>query len=549
MGIKSSAAALDAPAAAAATSSSLSATTGLKKRHHNSKSKASSSVSDYVNNPTDAITKIKREEQSARKKKHDNRKSIFNLLGGTGGMIDFHIFGRSPTWVDTSLPPGTTSQPEPKLDMTKVLEIVSGYSIVFSPNLIWFTISILIYVYAPYNIESYDGWSWHWYLNRTLLNTTIMLIYYGFWHATLYMMSFGAKRPFAQGRNYRFSKTVHNIWYCWLGVLQWTAWEMIMVHLYATGRIGYQKDSEIFRSPWEFIKFFLAAICVPVYREVHFFFAHRFIHLRCLYKYIHQLHHRNSDVEPFSGLCMTPVEHLYYISSIAPSLYWHASPFQFLWNGTHLMLSPGASHSGWEDHWHSDQFHCAHHRYFECNYGTPGFPLDSWFGTFRETMAPQTTKYKGDAVECMTHEGSAVIMARPDSKSTLWGLPSWDQMVYYVLTAIGLPVFVMWHLQNVRVSDAPKLHPISPALAAFLVSVGPLMLATILSIITANPPITSWAKLRYAMLYPQHNEPLIGKFSIGLVMGIVLAIVPTYHFFHGLFVQDPNQTAYKQIWT
>ena len=172
-----------------------------------------------------------------------------------------------------------------------------------------------------------------------------MLLYYGFWHTALYGLHW-ASRPFAQGRVYRWSKTFHNMWYCLLGCWQWTAWEMIMVYLYATGRIGYQADHEILASWKDIANFWACIILVPFFREVHFFFAHRFIHLRCLYKYIHALHHRNTDIEPFSGLCMSPSEHLYYFSSIAPSVYWHASPFQFLWNGIHLLLSPGAAHSG-----------------------------------------------------------------------------------------------------------------------------------------------------------------------------------------------------------
>ena len=27
-----------------------------------------------------------------------------------------------------------------------------------------------------------------------------------------------------------------------------------------------------------------------------------------------------------------------------------ATPFAFMWNGVHLLISPAASHSGWEDH-------------------------------------------------------------------------------------------------------------------------------------------------------------------------------------------------------
>ena len=34
----------------------------------------------------------------------------------------------------------------------------------------------------------------------------------------------------------------------------------------------------------------------------------RFIHIRALYKHIHAVHHRNTDIEPFAGLSMHPIE-------------------------------------------------------------------------------------------------------------------------------------------------------------------------------------------------------------------------------------------------
>ena len=62
---------------------------------------------------------------------------------------------------------------------------------------------------------------------------------------------------------------------------------------------------------------------------------------------------------------MHPIEHLYYYACVLPSLVFYCSPFAFLWNGVHLLLSPGASHSGFEDHFQADAFHYMHHRYFE----------------------------------------------------------------------------------------------------------------------------------------------------------------------------------------
>ena len=59
---------------------------------------------------------------------------------------------------------------------------------------------------------------------------------------------------------------------------------------------------------------------------------------------------------------MHPVEHLYLFSCLAPSFIFFTSPFAFRWNGVHLLLSSAASHSGWEDHFQSDQYHYLHHR-------------------------------------------------------------------------------------------------------------------------------------------------------------------------------------------
>ncbi|CAB9511074.1 sterol desaturase [Seminavis robusta] len=474
---------------------------------------------------------------------------LMKKLGSIGGMVDFSFF-RAPAWVDLSLPPGTTSQWELNQGTPDFVSIFTGQAILFSPNLVWIIIAALVYVLAPYDLDTFreHGWTLDWYLQRASLNVFLVMGYYGFWHVVLYWMGM-SKRPFATGRVYKWTQVCHNVWYCFLGALQWTGWEMIMLDLYATGRIGYQSDDEILTTGIKGVaNFFFCAVFVPFFRETHFFFAHRIIHIRCLYKYIHSLHHRNTDIEPFSGLCMSPSEHLYYYSSIAPSVYWYASPFQFLWNGIHLILSPGAGHSGWEDHWHSDQFHAGHHRYFECNYGTPGTPFDRWFGCFRETMAPQTKKYDGDATECKSQEGSPILTARADAKSTLLGLPSWDQMLYMTVSSLGLPAFVMYVAIHRSDDENNKPFWMQASVAALIVSVGPMVLAAFLSLVTANPPVDSMEKFRNAMLYPFHNEAMFGKFGVGLLVGTLLGIMPMYHFFHSLFVADPNDTVYNQIW-
>lgn len=134
-----------------------------------------------------------------------------------------------------------------------------------------------------------------------------------------------------------------------------------------------------------------------------------------------------------------------------------------MWNGMHLLLSPAASHSGWEDNIQSDQFHYLHHRFFECNYGTSGsswnlikgccvvvvvaaaaavvvfrkffqaaflfagVPWDRWFGTFRDKLHGKSATYRGEAL--VVGKASAREL---DAKATLLGLPTLDSLAYSI---------------------------------------------------------------------------------------------------------------------
>jgi sterol desaturase/sphingolipid hydroxylase (fatty acid hydroxylase superfamily) len=257
----------------------------------------------------------------------------------------------------------------------------SGYSLFFSPNLVWLGCALLVYFLAPYDLAAAaDGFAWEWISKRAVVNATFTFGYVGFWHVSLYWLGFGT-RPFMPNRTYNWAKVAHNAFYTLLATVQWTAWEALAMRAWATGRLPYLPDALAFGTWSGLANFVASCFWVPLFRSWHFYFAHRGLHIRPLYKYVHSLHHRNTDIEPFAGLCMHPIEHLYYFSCAGLCLYLFASPFAFLWNGVHLLLSPAASHSGYEDNFQSDQFHYLHHKFFECNYGPSDCPLDRWFGT------------------------------------------------------------------------------------------------------------------------------------------------------------------------
>lgn len=275
-----------------------------------------------------------------------------------------------PEWIDKARAPGRTPQPVPEL-LTWGSNLLKLYHLSYSPNAIWLAISILIYVSFPYDFEAAREWAPRWMLQRVALNLGVMLVYYGYWEGSLYWLGW-SQRKFAPNLWPSMEKIAHNVGWTLLGTLQYSVWEIVFVRLYATKQLAYVSDAEACSSISSMLQLLAWVAMVPVWRGFHFYFAHRLIHINVLYKYVHCLHHRNNDIEPFSGLSMHPVEHMYYFSCLAPSLYFRTSPFVLLFNGMHLLLSPAASHSGWEDHVQSDQFHYVHHNQFECNY-------DAWW--------------------------------------------------------------------------------------------------------------------------------------------------------------------------
>mmetsp|Transcript_36580 Transcript_36580/g.102218 ORF Transcript_36580/g.102218 Transcript_36580/m.102218 type:complete len:296 (+) Transcript_36580:3-890(+) len=288
-----------------------------------------------------------------------------------------------------------------------------------------------------------------------------------------------------------------------------------MVRLYATGKVSYVSHEELLSSPYHMAATaFLAVVVVPNWREHHFYFAHRFTHIRALYKYVHSLHHRNTDPEPFSGLCMHPVEHLLYFSNaLTPVLYLRCSPFIYFFIFMHLGLAPGAGHSGFEDHWQADQYHYIHHAKFECNYGSPtsGW-IDQFFGTFREKLG-SSSAYKGEYRD--DYDAKA-------GKEKVWsaqghlGMQSEDHLAY---TFFCLATTALLIASALRIGAGQP--PVLPGcVVAALVAYGPIAFALLLC-------------LRYDKMswrWPFHHERLLGAFGFFAVAGWLSCVVPLYDF-------------------
>lgn len=195
-------------------------------------------------------------------------------------------------------------------------------------------------------------------------------------------------RPFPRkGRMFTGGDQVvdNMIWTLGSAVPIWTGYEVLIWWSMAN---GYAPTMTWTDSPiWFLAVFFL----IPIWESFYFYWIHRLLHSNWLYP-VHALHHRNTDVGPWSGLSMHPVEHLLYFGTGLIHFVVPTHPVHMI---THLMfyaLYAITTHTGFEGllvkgrkRLHLGNFHHQiHHRYFEVNYGTLEVPWDKVFGSFHD---------------------------------------------------------------------------------------------------------------------------------------------------------------------
>ena len=99
---------------------------------------------------------------------------------------------------------------------------------------------------------------------------------------------------------------------------------------------------------------------------------------------------------------MHPFELLIYFSSVGVCIVVPMHPIHILLVFHILAYGPAIAHCGYAGFQGrekvimplGDFFHQTHHRYFECNYGTPEIPLDLWFGTYHDGSDESTLRIR-----------------------------------------------------------------------------------------------------------------------------------------------------------
>ena len=204
-------------------------------------------------------------------------------------------------------------------------------------------------------------------------------------------------KPGAERKNAKFTwgdQVLDNMfWTLASGVPVWSTYEVLYLWAYANGylpALDWTNHSALLA---------LAFVLTPLWLSFHFYWIHRLLHGRPLYRIAHSLHHRNVETGPWSGISMHPLEHVLYFSSILIHLVVPSNPLLMLFHMQAQALNPLASHSGFSDLQIRNKgrlalgefHHQLHHRYLDCNYGTADVPLDKWFGSFHDGT-PQAIK-------------------------------------------------------------------------------------------------------------------------------------------------------------
>ena len=208
---------------------------------------------------------------------------IFSVLGGAQYG---HFFRIVPSYVDVKKAPGMSQIPAPTFsDWAK--NAVRLRHIWGSPNLVWSIIALIFYFAFPYDLSSDSAaaqapLSWDFFSQRFPLWFTVTFGYTGFWHVTLYILGW-ANRPFVKDRPYNYDKVAHNIFYSFSGVVIWVGFENVFAFLWATNRLSYLSDSVALSTMSGFARFMIGLVAMPLWRDFHFYFSHRFLHYKPLF--------------------------------------------------------------------------------------------------------------------------------------------------------------------------------------------------------------------------------------------------------------------------
>ena len=289
-------------------------------------------------------------------------------------------------------------------DPSRFIRWVAARWFSLAENTILVFVALVSWFWFQPPLETVKNLSAGWITEIYIRNLLLLTIVAGGLHLYLYRFRRQGDRlkfdprDLMTGGSFTFNNQVYDniFWSLGSGVAFWTGYEVLMFWAMANGfaPILNWNDNPV----WFVALFFLT----PAWISFHFYWVHRWLHWPPLYRLAHALHHRNTNVGPWSGLSMHPLEHLIFFSSILIHFLVAAHPLHILFHMQHQALTAATSHTGFAGLETGGKtrlalgtfHHQLHHRYFECNYGNLEVPFDKWLGSFHDGTEEAHRKMK-----------------------------------------------------------------------------------------------------------------------------------------------------------
>lgn len=244
-----------------------------------------------------------------------------------------------------------------------------------------------------------------WILEIFGRNLLLLIVVVTFFHLYLHKLKlqgnerkFDARELATNSKKFFLGDQVwDNVFYTVVsGVTIWTAYEVIFFWAYANELLPFFLNWR--DHPFLFVAWFFM---IPFWSAVHFYFIHRLLHWKPLYRLVHSVHHRNDNLGPWSGFSMHPIEQVMYLSSVLIHVLL-SHPLHIVFHMQWLAIGANVSHSGFEAVTFRGKpiiylqsfYHTLHHRYYDCNYGNNLVPLDKLFGTYHDGTEKSWTEVK-----------------------------------------------------------------------------------------------------------------------------------------------------------
>lgn len=266
--------------------------------------------------------------------------------------------------------------------------------LMFPWNYLFIAIAFLCWTFFTPQMAIMTTLEFGWYAKLWLRNAAVLTLVAGGLHWWLYLrksqqQDYKFHRRWLDTDNSKFlwgDQVRDNMFWCYAsGITIATAYEAVTYWIYANGYLSAPGlvDNPLYLLLCVYGVFFLGT--------VHFYCIHRLSHWPPLYKISHELHHRNVNTGPWTGISMHPVEHLLYFSVLTLTWIIPVHPFIIVLTSLWFLAGPATSHCGFDfikigrfRLSTGDWFHQLHHQYFDLNYGNTPSPLDRLFGSWHD---------------------------------------------------------------------------------------------------------------------------------------------------------------------